>query len=807
MIKKIFLLCLFLFTVSIFIGGIGAIYGYFYITRDLPKLDQIEDYKPDAVSQILSSNGEVLAEFFSEEGRRYPIKIANIPVMVRNAFLAAEDASFYNHQGINPLSIIRAFIINLTQQGVKQGGSTITQQVVKNLLLTKEKSIERKIKEAILSYRIEKIFTKDEILEMYLNEIFFGNRSYGILAASRGYFKKDVKDLTIAEAAMLAGLPKAPSTNSPISHFNLAQGRQFYVLDQMKKEGFITEDELENAKKEKLKIYKSSVNKVFYAPFYVTEVRRVFQEKFPNYNIDLEGLKIYTALDVKADEFAKSALVKGLREVDKRRGWRGKKDFINPADRGAYVEKYRDVLEKDISVGDIVPAMVLEIDSKEGSILVLAGDTQFKIYSKEFTWATKETLFNGDIKYVNPMRDLNKGDIIEVSFKKDKGEFKAILDQTPDIEGAIVLLNPATGEVVSLVGGLNYQTTQFNRVTQAKRQPGSVFKPIVYLTAIDAYNYTPTTIVYDSPRTFRVNDNFWVPNNFDGKFLGPITLREALQKSRNLVSVDIISNIGVEPVIRYARKLGIESDLGKNLSLSLGSGEVSLLELTRAYGVFPAGGVLSNTTYITKIEDRNGNVIYDYKKEGLNTSKQVIGEDVAFIMSYLMKGVVDSGTGWRVRELNRPAGGKTGTSNDFMDAWFVGFTPKWVAGVWTGFDTKQTISKRETGGTAAAPIWLYFMKDFLEYRENQEYEAQVKEAKEVSEKTGQEFKNPSKLSPSNFLPPQDVIPYWINKKTGMRVEKDSEGAFLEYFRKGTGPNESTEEIEAETINYLDQIDL
>ncbi len=807
MIKKLFLLFLFLFTLSIFIGGICAVYGYFYITRDLPKLEQIEDYKPDAVSQILSSDGEVLAEFFAEEGRRYPIKISKVPAVVRNAFLAAEDASFYTHQGINPVSIVRAFVINLTQKGVKQGGSTITQQVVKNLLLTKERSFERKIKEAILSYRIEKIFSKDEILEMYLNEIFFGNRAYGILAASRAYFKKEVQDLTIAEAAMLAGLPKAPSANSPLSHFNLAQGRQFYVLDQMEKEGFITKKECEEAKEEKLKIYKSDLNKVFHAPFYVTEVRRIFQEKFPNYNVDLEGLRIHTALDVKANKFAKKALIKGLREVDKRRGWRGKKDTIEPASQKEYIKKYKNVLEQDISVGDILPAMVQEIDSKGGFISVLIGNKDFKIYSKDFVWATKETLPSGEIKYVNPMRDLKSGDIIEVSFIKEDGTFKPKLDQTPDIEGAIVLLNPLTGEVVSLVGGLDYQTTQFNRVTQAKRQPGSVFKPIVYLTAIDAYNYTPSTIVYDSPRTFRVNDDFWVPNNFDGKFLGPMTLREALQKSRNLVSVDIISNIGVDSVIRYARKLGIESDLGKNLSLSLGSGEVSLLELTRAYGVFPAGGRLANTVFITSIEDRNGKIIYDYTQEDLNTSKQVIGEDVAFIMSYLMKGVVDSGTGWRARELKRPAGGKTGTSNDFMDAWFIGFTPKWSAGVWTGFDTKQTISKKETGGTAATPIWLYFMQDFLDYQENKDYEQQVKDEQELAEKTGIEFKKPSRPTPPNFLPPEDVVPYWINKKTGVRVEKDADGAFLEYFKKGTEPNESISEAETETINYLEQIDL
>lgn len=806
MIKKIFILFVFLFTLSLFVGGAFLTYGYFYITRDLPKLNQIEDYKPDAVSQILTKDGDVLAEFFDEKGRRYPIKISNVPEIVKNAFLAAEDASFYKHPGINPLSIVRAFVTNLVKGG-KQGGSTITQQVVKNLLLSKEKSFERKIKEAILSYRLEDVFTKDEILEMYLNEIFFGNRAYGIEAASRAYFRKSVGDLTVAEAAMLAGLPKAPSANSPISHFDKAKQRQGYVLNQMRKENFINDEEYENAKKEKLNIHTSDLNKVFDAPFYVSEVRRIFQERFSNYNIDLDGLKIYTPLDVKANKMGHKALIKGLREIDKRRGWRGKIDSVPSLDQKEYFEKYKEVLTKDVLPGDILPAMVLNIDKKANSIKFLVGNQELNIYAKDFAWATKETMPDGSLKSVSPIRDLVNGDIIEVSFIKEEKGYKPILDQSPDIEGALVLINPKTGEVVSLVGGANYQTTQFNRVTQAKRQPGSVFKPIVYLTAIDAYDYTPSSIVYDSPRTFRVNDNFWVPNNFDGKFLGPITLREALQKSRNLVSVDIISNIGVESVIRYARKLGIESDLGKNLSLSLGSGEVSLLELTRAYGVFPAGGVLANTVFITKIEDRNGNVIFDYEKELATSTKQVIGEDVAFIMSYLMKGVVDSGTGYRVKALGRPAAGKTGTSNDFMDTWFVGFTPQWAAGVWAGFDTKKLIGKKETGGTSAAPIWLYFMKDFLEYEENKEYEAQLEENQKIAKEQGVEFKIPAKKEAPNFLPPPDVVPYWINKKTGVKVEKNTPGAFLEYYKKGTAPNEPFDTEQSESFDYLDQVDL
>lgn len=808
MLKKLFILCLFVGTLCASIGAIALAYGYFYITRDLPKLSQIEDYKPDAVSQVFSRDGKVIAEFFDEKGRRYPIKIEDVPQYVRNAFLAAEDASFYQHLGINPVSILRASIVNFLKKGTKQGGSTITQQVVKNLLLTTEKSYTRKIKEAILSYRLEKSFKKDEILEMYLNEIFFGNRSYGIRAAARSYFRKEVDKLTIAEAAMLAGLPKAPSKYSPISHYDRARVRQLYVLKQMLKEHFITKEDYEKAKEEELNIYKSDLDKVLYSPYYVTEVRRIFQEKFPDYNIDLEGLKIYTAVDTNADAMAKKALIKGLREIDKRRGWRGKIDSITSVSADEYFKKYEEKLTKEIKPGDILPCMVLNIDDKNKSINILVGEQKFDIFAKDFAWATKQTADDGSIKYVNPMKDLKKGDIIEMSFVKEEKEFKPILDQTPDIEGAIVLLNPFTGEVVSLVGGADYQASQFNRVTQSRRQPGSVFKPIVYLTAIDAYNYTASTIVYDDPRTFKINDTIWSPNNFDGKFLGPITLREALQKSRNLVSVDIISNIGVDSVIRYARKLGIESDLGKNLSLSLGSGEVSLLELTRAYGVFPAGGALSKSIFITRIEDRNGNELYDVKKEYAENAKQVIGEDVAFIMAYLMKGVVDAGTGYRVKALGKPAAGKTGTSNEFMDTWFVGFTPKWAAGVWAGFDTKKLIGKHETGGTSAAPIWLYFMQDFLNYEEDLEYKALVEDAKKVAKETKEKYVEPKKPEAPNFLPPPDVVPYWINKKTGVRVEKDTPGAFLEYYKQGTEPNEPIYEGTSETTDeYLDQIDL
>ena len=816
MIRKIFL--------TILVAGLGlacvasffAVWGYYYLVRDLPKLSRIEDYKPPAVTRVLASDGSLMAEFYSE--RRYPVKLAEVPELIRKAFLAAEDASFYSHHGIDPVSIFRAAIKNMQSGNAKQGASTITQQVVKNLLLTSEKSLVRKSKEAILSYRLERRFSKDEIFEIYLNQIFFGNNAYGIKAAARIYYHKELPEITLAEAAMLAGLPKGPSTYSPINNFKKARERQAQILSQMVKANFITSEQRADALKQQIQVYRASQQNVFASPYYVGEIRRVFAERWKNIDLDSDGLEITTAVDPVADDLAQAALRQGLREVDKRRGWRGPKGKTT---EGEYAASFGNlVLQENVPVTAFVRSV------QGGIAKVKVGSQDYQVDLNEAGWAKKFLEKDDATHFASPADIVRAGDLIEVALRrpmsssaqkdKDKTPLKVMLDQSPEIEGAMVLIDPRSGAVRAMAGGYDYSQSVFNRVTQSLRQPGSTFKPILYLAAVDKYNYTPSTIMMDQARTFRVGDTFWTPANFDEKFLGPITLRTALEKSRNLVSADIVSRIGVDAAIHYARLLGITSPLGRNLSLSLGSSEVTPLELTRAYSVFASKGVLFDSVFVEKIKDRFGNVIYDNDVEGASRARQVISENSAFVMANMMRGVVDHGTGYRIKELGRPVAGKTGTSNDQMDTWFIGYTPTWVCGVWAGFDQKKQIGPKETGGVVAAPIWLYFMRDFLERSKAASLDGFEREAKSEADKLGIEYVPPTVMEQLDFSVPEGVEPFWINKGTGAKLSQGSPGSFLEYYIKGTGPDErphigdgetEDDEQEASTSSYLESPDL
>jgi penicillin-binding protein 1A len=803
MLKKLLIALSILLVVAAGAVALGATWAYHYFTRDLPNIETVNDYRPPAVSSIYARDGTLVAEFFEE--RRYPVKLQDVPLIIRQAFLASEDENFYRHQGIDPVSILRAIYKNITAGGAKQGASTITQQVVKNLLLTPERKLERKVKEAILSYRLEKRLTKDEILEIYLNQIFLGNNAYGILAASRAYFHKELRDVTVAEAAILAGLPQAPSRYSPVLHPERAKRRQRYVLGQMVKAGFITKQRADEAEREKIRYYPPEFQNIYRAPYYLTEIRRVFGEKWPDYNIDRDGLTIHTALNLNADTYGTAALRKGLREVDKRRGWRGPLGTVADLSRETFKKSYP-VAGDELVPGEIYPALVLEISRAAGTAKVDLGKLQGIVSLKDAGWAKKKLAQNDAVSSCKPEEVLRPGDVIEVS--RPAGEATTqqprapgsidglILDQTPDIEGALTLIEPDSGKVVAAIGGYSYQKSVFNRVTQALRQPGSTFKPVVYLGAIDGYKYTPSTIVYDTPRTFRVGDQFWTPANFDKSFLGPITLRTALEKSRNLVSADIVSKIGVSSVIKYAKLLGIESPLGRNLSLALGSSEVTVLEMARSYGVFAAKGVLFDSVFITKIVDRDGVVLYDYdQNEKLTSAKPAISEASAFIMANMLKGVIDNGTGYRIKPIGRPVAGKTGTSNDQMDAWFVGFTPQWSCAVWVGFDQKKKIGEKETGGVVAAPIWLYFMSDFLAYQDKREYAAQVEQARADADRLGLPYHEPDPVTALDFSVPDGVDPFWVNKQSGLISEPEAPGAIYEYFIRGTEPVRSgTQEL-------------
>ncbi|MCI5064903.1 PBP1A family penicillin-binding protein [bacterium] len=808
MLKKLLLFSMIFVLVLGAAGGVALVWGYHYITRDLPKLDRVEDYRPSAVTQVFGRDGELIAEFFDADNRRYPASIDEIPHHVRNAFLAAEDAQFYSHPGIDIISIFRAAIKNLRAGSARQGGSTITQQVVKNLLLTSQKKLTRKLKEAILSYRLEQRLTKDEILQIYLNQIFFGNRSYGIQAAARAYFHKDVSDLSVAEGALLAGLPKAPSRYSPLANEKEAFRRQHYVLKQMVAAGFITEDEAEVARNRELTFYRSQANTLHEAPHYATEVRRRFERLLPNLPLDTGGYRIETAVDVPATRLAQAALNQGIEAVDRRRGWRGPLQHIAGAETTEFFDAFRTPPIEEWDLLRKYPALITAIEARRAKVLLPDG-TESEFSLKEALWANRFLDGKDRVKQIRLDRHLRVGDVVEVALKEgsigkespEKSKRELILSQTPQVQGALTLIEPSSGEVRVVIGGYDFRENQYNRVTQSFRQPGSAFKPVVYLTAVDKFGYTPASIVYDEKRTFKVGDQYWNPGNFDNSFLGPITLRTALEKSRNLVSADIISRIGVEWVINYARKLGIESSLGTNLSLSLGSSEVSPLEITRTYGVFANEGVLVPSVFILRVYDRNGQVLYSATDRQIEETTRVISEQSAFVMANLMKGVVERGTGWRIRELGRPAAGKTGTSNDLMDAWYVGYTPEWACGVWVGFDVKKSLGKKETGGRVASPIWLNFMKGFLEQEEEEQYEALVTARKQEAEQLGIPYVEPPRPEPADFVPPEGVVGRWVNRLTGEPAEEGAPDAIFDYFVQGTEPQE-VRQFE-ETTNYLE----
>lgn len=800
MFKKLFYFSFFsLLFIAIF-GAFLALWAYQYYSRDLPKFTSIEEYHPPMVSSVYANDGTLVAEFYKE--RRYPVNLSKVPLHVRNAFLAAEDSSFYKHPGIDLFGIFRALIKNIQARSASQGASTITQQVIKNMLLTREKKLERKIKEAILAYRLEKRLSKDDIFELYLNQIYLGNSSYGIKSAAKLYFKKELSELTLAEAALLAGLPKAPSKFSPINNMRAAKRRQSYVLNRMKAVGFIDDAKLIRAKNEKIKIYKASQKKILKAPYYVSEVRRLINDKFPDLSLYEDGLSIHTALDLNSYNLAQINVRKGVETVDKRQGYRGPIALdVSPKD---FLDKYsKEEEEGKFSLNKHYPALILAKNGDRLEVTLGKTKAQVKVNNKDFS----SKLINKDGEFITNdlSSSLRKNSVIEVKLLAKSKKPNFILSQTPNLQSALVLINPHTGLVPVVIGGYEYSNSQFNRATQALRQPGSSFKPIVYLAALDAFGYTPATIVYDEPRAFYAGQDYWQPENYDEDYLGPITLRTALEKSRNLISADIISRIGVDTVINYARKLGITARLGKNLSLSLGSSEVTVLEMTRAYGVFATGGILAKSTFITKIEDRKGNVIYDFKKQALENVKQVVDQKSAFIMANMMKGVVDHGTGWRARKLKRAIAGKTGTSNDQMDAWFIAYTPEWICGVWTGHDVKKTIGKKETGGRVSSPIWINFMERFLKDSEANKYQEALVKAKLDAKRLGLEYIKPREPKPLDFSPPSGVKPVWINKYTGFLSSPKEKSAFLEYFRIGNEPKTYEPEVkeEEEEVSYWD----
>ena len=719
------------------IGVIVLITILWKISQDLPDYHQLEKYEPPVTTRLYAGNGELLMEYAAQ--KRFFVPESKIPTKVKQAFIAAEDKKFYDHAGIDFIGIIRAVLSNIKNLGSGRrpsGASTITQQVAKNFLLSSELSITRKIKEAILATRMEQAFTKEHILELYLNEIYLGNRSYGVGAAALNYFGKSLNDLELEEIAYLAALPKGPNNYNPKTRYEAAVGRRNWVLDRMAEDGYISEEEAETAKNKPLKTVDRGSEYVSDADYFSEEVRREIEQLFGEDALYEGGLIVRTTLDPKLQKIATDSFKKEVKNYDIRHGYRG--PIINLNINSDYNEAFQAVAmpkgaDKTWQMAIVKDVYVdrAEIKTKEGAYGIIPLEL--------VKWARKnlkEQTIGGEPKSVKDV--LHQGDVILVEkvsaeeIKKNRlSEDSFYLRQVPDIDGGVIALDPHTGKVLALVGGYDFDRSQFNRATQARRQTGSSFKPIVYLAALEN-GYSPTDLILDAPFVLDQGAGLpkWKPANYSKHFDGLITLRKGVEKSRNLMTVRLAQDLGMKKVSEYARKLGVNDNLPELLSMSLGAGDTRLIDLSTAYAMMVNGGKKIKPYFIEQIQDRNGNTIYKQDKRKCPTCKaqkwenqpipvledereQVIDPLSAYQMVSILEGVATRGTAARLRWLKKHLAGKTGTSNDSKEAWFMGFSPDLVMGTYLGFDEPRTLGRRETGSSAALPVFYDFMEQAL----------------------------------------------------------------------------------------------
>jgi penicillin-binding protein 1A len=778
---------------------------FFYLLGALPKVDRLADYRPPILSQVYGEDGNLVGEFYLE--RRTVVAVDKIPKRLIQAFVSAEDANFYQHKGIDYLGVLRAAVKNVISMRKKEGASTITQQVAKSMLLTPEKKFSRKIKEAILAHRMEERLSKDEILYIYLNQIYLGAGAYGVQLAAETYFGKEVDKLSLAEIAMMAGLPKAPNSYSPIKHLDKAKERQAYVLERMVKEGYITKAEADHAKAEPIVIHALKKVNSDQSAYFLEQVRQQLEAKYGEERLYKDGLKIYTTMNAEMQKGAYDSVVNGLKALDKRQGFRGAAKYLQEQEVDPFCKKIEDGIDYlTLKQGSTYQGVVTAVDRAKQEVTVRIGDRTGTVSKKDMDWAGKLELVNAWGK-PEGKKAIGLGAVLELQVKQpdvNRAGAVLMLDQVPETQAALIAIDPMTGGVRAMVGGYDFKKSQFNRAMQAKRNPGSAFKPVIYAAALEK-GMTPASIIDDSQVEYESGkEKAWKPKNYDNIYRGPVTMREALTNSINVVSVKILESIGVSAAIEYAQKLGITSPMSNNLTLALGSSSLTPMELTSAYAVFASGGYRTTPYFVTKVLDRDGNVLEEVAEpklpvfagissagtaaEGedgdrakaaetamqplqplqLGTSAAsngtqpsivpVIPPETAFIMTNLMESVVTSGTGGRARALGRPVAGKTGTTNDMKDAWFVGYVPQLVAGVWVGYDQERSLGYGGSGGQAAAPIWTEFMQRAL---------------------AGVPIKQ--------FATPPNVTFALINPRTGRLARTGTPGAVQECFISGSEP--------------------
>jgi penicillin-binding protein 1A len=729
--RKLFIGLLVLFVFVGLLGAGGLFLALWHFGRGLPNHQQLAGYEPPVLTRVHAGDGRILAEFAVE--RRVFVPIDSMPKLVINAFLSAEDKSFYSHPGISLPDIARAAIYNAMNRGTKRpiGASTITQQVAKNFLLTNEVSLERKVKEAILAVRIEQALTKDRILELYLNEIYLGQGAYGVAAAALNYFNKPMDELTVAEAAYLAALPKAPNNYHPVRYPEAAKARRDWVITRMREDGVINDAEAEQARRTPFQVRGRGEVDVVRAEYFAEEVRRELLQRYGEAGLYGGGLSVRTTVDPKLQDIADRALRKGLITYDRRHGWRGP---VARIDAGSGWDRRLQAVQKPHGLPQSwALAVVLDIGDKAVGIGFADGKTG-TIPFAEMQWARQH---KEQQRLGPPVRQpgdvLHAGDVVAVeAMEGDAGANRQFtLRQIPNVSGGIVALDPHTGRVLAMAGGWSFELSQFNRVTQAVRQPGSAFKPFVYLPALDN-GFTPSSLVLDAPIVINQGPGLpvWKPSNYSRNFFGPSPIRVGIEQSRNLMTIRLAQNIGIDKVADYVERFGIVDHLPEHLSMSLGAGETTLLKLTTAYAMLVNGGLRIKPTLIDRVQDRNGKTIFKHDPRPCESCRvqywgaqpmpalpdnreRVIGADTAFQMVNILQGVVDRGTGRRIKEIGKPLAGKTGTTNDSNDAWFVGFAPDLAVGVFIGFDTPKTLGPNETGSSISVPIFKDVMAEAL----------------------------------------------------------------------------------------------
>ncbi|MBW2426541.1 MAG: PBP1A family penicillin-binding protein [Deltaproteobacteria bacterium] len=855
-----------LLAISVVAAGAGALAIYVLLIRDLPDFRDLDDYRPPVVSEVLDREGRLIGEFYTQKRRLVPI--GEIPRQVQLAFVAAEDGSFFEHKGIDYVSIIRAAITNLRAGGIAQGASTITQQMVKSLLLTPERTYKRKMREIILARRIEQVFTKDEILFLYLNQIYFGNGAWGIGQAARSYFGKHAQDLTVSEAALLAGLVQRPSAYDPSRNPEAAEARRHYVLGRMRDDGYIDEIAYQSALDDPptLETHPDEENMAV-AGYFTEEVRRLLFERLGGDVVLNDGLRIETTLDVKLQQTAHEAIQRGLVAHDHRRGYRGPLRRVERAELQGELERLAetnaahllvipsDAAEeitteesematqraaevpaepepnapggddgalattngeteteepteptgpRELAFDSPVEGLVLEVDAEAQTAQIgFAPDVFGEARLSDVEWARAADKKGRPRSVTKISRIFRVGDVARfIRLPEDEtnaaeGEASkeqpavplARLDiwQDPIAEGALLSLENGTGNVLALIGGYDFGRSEFNRAVQALRQPGSAFKPFIYGAALTR-GFTPVSTLIDRPVVYTdpVSGFVWAPQNYGRKFHGPMTMRDALKKSINNATVHLFRDLGVRYVIDYARRLGIQAPLSTDLSLALGSSSVTLLELTRAYAVYPSGGQRVVPRFIERVVDRDGEelladvplgdvpppvmkplesegeeALESYPDSEILPTQQLITPADAYLMSDLLRAVVQEGTGRRLRRLGRTLAGKTGTTNEYSDAWFMGFSPDLTTGVWVGNDDNQVLGWGETGARAALPIWSEFMEVAL-----------------------------APYPARDFEVPEDIEFQRIDRASGLIADAHTQDAYFQPFLAGTAPERS-----------------